>query len=54
MTTKTLYFTSKRNAIAPDFKTKSSIKDLMTTFESYENGLSRLYQVDISGFLEKN
>jgi hypothetical protein len=54
MTTKTLYFTSKRNAIAPDFKTKSTTKDLMTTFESYENGLSRLYQVDISGLLEKN
>ena len=54
MTIKTLYFTSKRNAIAPDFKTKSSTETLMNTFESYENGLSRLYQVDISGFLEKN
>ncbi len=51
--TKTLYFTSKRNAIAPDFKTKSSTETLMKTFESYENGLSRLYQVDISGFFRE-
>lgn len=54
MKSKTLYFTSKRNAIVPDFKTKSSTETLLKTFESYENGLSRLYQVDISGFLEKN
>lgn len=52
MTTKTLYFTSKRNAIVTDFKTKSSTEDLLKTFESYENGLSRLYQVDISSFLK--
>lgn len=51
---KTLYFTSKRNAIAPDFKSKFSTVTLMQTFESYENGLSRLYQVDISEFLEKD
>ncbi|MEO8773322.1 MAG: hypothetical protein ABI263_05625 [Gelidibacter sp.] len=49
MTTKTLYFTSKRNSL--ELKpgvTEIQLKDL---FNSYENGLSRLYQVNIDAFI---
>ncbi len=51
---KTLYFTSKRNAIAPTFKSKSTTKELLDVFNRYDNGLSRLYQVDIGSFLKKD
>ncbi|MEZ4803743.1 MAG: hypothetical protein R2797_13300 [Gelidibacter sp.] len=46
-TTNTLYFTSKRNALKPTFTSHVDLKGLLETFNSYENGLSRLYQVKL-------
>ncbi len=51
--TNTLYFTSKRNALKPTFDSKVDINTLLKTFNSYENGLSRLYQVSLEGMVTK-
>ncbi len=40
-----LYFTSKRNALEPTFTSQVNLKELLKTFQSYENGSSRLYRV---------
>ncbi|MCK7591679.1 hypothetical protein M0G43_13910 [Subsaxibacter sp. CAU 1640] len=45
--TNTLYFTSKRNALKPIFASKVDIEGLFKTFNSYENGLSRLYVTEL-------
>lgn len=45
--TNTLYFTSKRNSLKPTFQSTVNLKELIETFNSYENGLSRLYQVNL-------
>ena len=51
--TKTLYFTSKR-IISNTYKTSTrNINELLQEFNQYQNGLSRLYQVDISKYLNK-
>lgn len=52
MTTKTLYFTSKRNnlELKAGLSETEHLKDL---FNSYENGLSRLYQVNIDAFISR-
>lgn len=49
---KTLYFTSRRSSITPTFNSQVSLKELLNTFNSYENGLSRLYLVSIDSFLK--
>lgn len=45
--TKTLYFTSKRSELTGTFKSRVNLKELLESFNSYENGLSRLYQVTL-------
>jgi hypothetical protein len=49
--TNTLYFTSKRNALKPTFESKVELQEVLKTFHSYENGLSRLYYISLEGFL---
>lgn len=44
---KTLYFTSKRSEVTGTFKSRVNLKELLDSFNSYENGLSRLYQVTL-------
>lgn len=51
--TNTLYFTSKRNATKTTFDKQLGIEDLKQVFNSYENGLSRLYKSSISDILAK-
>lgn len=48
-TTKTLYFTSKRSILKVDKKRNSS--EFLNEVNSYNNGLSRIYKVDISTLL---
>lgn len=43
----TLYFTSKRNATIKSYNSRMTIEDLKNVFNSYENGLSRLYKMTI-------
>lgn len=47
-----LYFTSKRNSVKKQLDKKLSIEELLQEMSIYENGLSRLYQVDISDILK--
>jgi hypothetical protein len=47
-----LYFTSKRNSVKNDFDKKQGIDEVLKGMNIYENGLSRLYQVDISNILK--
>lgn len=51
MQTATLYFTSRRSALAN--KTTRSVNDFEKVINQYENGLSRLYKVSIAGLLQK-
>ncbi len=51
MSTHTLYFTSKRNSL--NMVSGTSISQLKALFKSYENGLSRLYQVKIKDLLSE-
>ncbi|OUS02060.1 hypothetical protein A9Q86_05260 [Flavobacteriales bacterium 33_180_T64] len=48
--TKTLYFTSKRNATKTTFDTTLDIEGLKKVLNSYDNGLSRLYKTSIIKF----
>lgn len=48
-----LYFTSKRNALEPNFASKVNLNELLETYNSYENGLSRLYQVPLEESITK-
>ena len=43
----TLYFTSKRNGTHNNLKSKLTIEELKTVFNNYENGSSRLYQIEL-------
>jgi len=43
-----LYFTSRRSSIVPDTSKKHSIEELEKEINKYENGLSRIYQVNIN------
>lgn len=47
-----LYFTSKRNAIKKQLENKQTLEEVLKEMNVYENGLSRLYQVDISHILK--
>ncbi|WCO02488.1 TolB-like translocation protein [Psychroserpens ponticola] len=47
MSSKTLYFTSKRNSTPKQFNAKMTIEELKTVFNTYQNGLSRLYKMQI-------
>ncbi len=49
--TKTLYFTSKRINSNTDKTSAKNINELIKEFNQYQNGLSRLYQVNISKYL---
>ncbi|MBK8368964.1 MAG: hypothetical protein IPL10_16665 [Bacteroidetes bacterium] len=44
----TMYFTSKRNAVEKQFDKKQTLEEVLKEMNVYENGLSRLYQVDIN------
>jgi tricorn protease-like protein len=48
----TLYFTSTRSSV--DLKEYSKMKKLNQEIQKYENGLSRIYKVNISNVLTKN
>ncbi|WP_298236848.1 hypothetical protein [uncultured Algibacter sp.] len=50
--TNTLYFTSKRDNTNTEFKKPLSINELDNVFNQYDNGLSRLYNVDIEFLLK--
>jgi len=50
--TESLYFTSKRSEIKKNFDKKLRIQDLKNEMNIYENGLSRLYQVNIKSLLK--
>ena len=47
-----LYFTSKRNSVKKQLDKKQSIEEVLNEMNIYENGLSRLYQVDLSNILK--
>lgn len=47
-----LYFTSKRNQVKKQLDKTSSIDDVVKELTIYENGLSRLYQIDIQSILK--
>ncbi len=51
--TNTLYFTSKRLGNYATTDKKKTVDDLKTLFSSYDNGLSRLYKVDLKTYLTK-
>ena len=44
-TSNTLYFTSKRNSVLTTSEKQLTFVDLLAKFNTYENGLSRLYKV---------
>lgn len=46
-----VYFTSKRNSVKKQFDKKQTLDDVLNEMNVYENGLSKLYQVDISNIL---
>jgi len=48
-----LYFTSKRNAVKKQFDKKQNLEGVLREMSIYENGASRLYQVDISEMIKK-
>jgi hypothetical protein len=43
-----LYFTSKRSTVKKQFETKQGTTEVMKEMKKYDNGQSRLYQVNIS------
>jgi hypothetical protein len=51
MKTGILYFTSKRNFVKKQFDKKQTLEEVLKEMTIYENGLSRLYQMDISHIL---
>ena len=52
VTTKTLYFTSKRNSIPTSLEKALDKEALLELMNQYENGLSRLYQVSFESFMK--
>ncbi len=50
--TGTLYFTSKRHSVKKQSDKKLSIEEVLQEMSVYENGLSKLYQVDMSHILK--
>ena len=48
----TLYFTSKRNTVEKQFDKQQTLEEVLKEMNVYENGLSRLYQVDINDILK--
>jgi len=51
--TNTLYFTSKLDRTNTNFKKPLTINELVTAFNKYDNGLSRLYKISIEELLKK-
>lgn len=49
--TNTLYFTSKMDNSKTNFEKPLTINELLTEFNKYDNGLSRLYKVNIEELL---
>lgn len=50
---KRLYFTSKRNEINNVFLKNLTIDEILDAINVYENGQSRLYSIDVSGYIPK-
>lgn len=50
--TGTLYFTSRRNAVQTQYTTSQTLEQLLLEFNKYENGTSRLYQVNIKSWIK--
>lgn len=48
-----LYFTSKRNTVKTVFEKQYTLAELLKEMNKYENGLSRIYAVDISSLLKR-
>ncbi len=51
--TKTLYFTSKRNNTSAEFEKTLSTEELLDAINVYANGQSRLYKVSLGDWLKK-
>jgi hypothetical protein len=51
LNTGTLYFTSRRNLVKTRFEKPQALDELMKEFNQYENGLSRIYEVNIKHLL---
>ncbi|WP_339753688.1 hypothetical protein [uncultured Winogradskyella sp.] len=47
----TLYFTSQRNNVAQKENGFSNTEELLSEINRYDNGASRIYQVDFSAYL---
>lgn len=47
-----LCFTSKRNAVKKQLENKQTLEEVLKEMNVYDNGLSRLYQVDISHIIK--
>jgi hypothetical protein len=50
---KTLFFTSKRSKLNKHQGSFSNMKEFLSTINSYENGLSRIYKVKFEKYLQK-
>ncbi|MBI3233921.1 MAG: PD40 domain-containing protein, partial [Bacteroidetes bacterium] len=48
-----LYFTSKRSSVQKQFDKNLNAKEFLKEANKYENGLSRIYQVNIKSLLKK-
>lgn len=48
-----LYFTSKRNVVKKQLDKTQTLEEILREMNIYENGMSRLYQVDIKSVLKK-
>lgn len=51
--TNTLYFTSKRDNTKTEFEKPQSVDELLAEFNKYENGLSRLYKINIEELISR-
>ncbi|MBK7816784.1 MAG: hypothetical protein IPJ60_03985 [Sphingobacteriaceae bacterium] len=51
--TKTLYFTSKRNNTSAEFEKNLTTEELLDAINVYANGQSRLYKVSLRDWLKR-
>ncbi len=52
MNSGTMYFTSKRSSVRKQFDKNLTIIELLDEVNKYENGLSRIYQIDIKSLIK--
>ncbi len=51
--TKTLYFTSAKNTLGKSFSSKKNIEELKAILKKGKNGLTKVYKINFSEFLNK-